>query len=54
MIGTILTFLAEHYDLIELLYTAITQKSLTKTQAIQAIKDAMVAEADAQMKLELG
>lgn len=54
MFATVLTFLAEHFELVELLYEAIVNKGLSKDQIKTAIRDAMVAASDAQMQKELG
>jgi len=52
MFGTLLVFLAEHWELVELLYNAITTGKLTKQSATKALNDAMVAASDAQMQKE--
>ena len=52
MIPTILLFLAEHADLLETLYVAITTGKLTALDAKKAITLAMVAASDAAMKAE--
>ena len=51
-IGLILAFLGEHFDLIELLFTAITTGKLTKDDAMRAVQEALVAASDAEMKRE--
>jgi hypothetical protein len=47
-----LAFITEHSDLLELLYEAITKGSLTKTQVMQLVRDAIVAASDAEIKRE--
>jgi hypothetical protein len=45
----LLQFLGSHFDLITLLFDAITEGKLTKDQATKAIKEAMIAASDAEM-----
>ena len=52
LIGNILAFLAEHADLISLVYDMITSGKTTKQQMMDAIKASMVAASDAEMMRE--
>lgn len=51
-LAPVVGFLEEHSDLFELLFNAITSGGLTKSQAVEAIKQALVAAADAEIKRE--
>lgn len=53
MIATVLTFLLAHGELLQLIFEA-AQKGLTQDVMARAIRDAMVAAADAEMKKDLG
>lgn len=47
-------FILQHPDLLVMLIDAIQGKKLTAAQANEALRTAMIAAADAQMKAELG
>jgi hypothetical protein len=53
VLGTALTFLLQHLDLISLLGEAVT-KGVSKENLSEAIRKTMVAASDEQMKAELG
>ncbi len=54
MIETILLFLAQHFELVDLLFDAITNKGVDHRKIVAAIKREMIEASDAQMRAELG
>lgn len=52
LVGAFLIWLADHYDLVVLIYDAVTSGKLSKDQATKAVQDAIVAASDAEMARE--